>query len=305
MSEVLSDSENFELDARQVRRAFDKAARAYDEAAVLQREVGDRLLERLDYMRITPEYILDLGAGTGYCSRGLATKFPKAQIVAVDISSSMLCYAKKSLPLLRKFKRRDQFVVADANRLAFADNSMDVIFSNLTLQWCPQLDKVFKELKRVLKPGGMLLFATFGPDTLKELRESWSRVDDNIHVNHFIDLHDVGDAILHAGLADPVMDMEMITVTYKNVKSIMQDLKQIGAHNVNQGRARALTGKGRLQKLQHEYEAYRENGVLPVSHEVIYGNAWCAEVDVREQKTKNSFGVSEFHISIDDIGKQK
>ena len=299
MSEVVSDSVSYDLDIKQVRRAFDKAARAYDEAAVLQREVGDRLLERLEYMRIDPQYILDLGSGTGYCSRGLANKFPKAQIVSADISSAMLSYAKKSLPILRKFKKRDQFVAMDANNLAFADNSMDVIFSNLTLQWCPRLETVFKEVKRVLKPGGMLLFATFGPDTLNELRQSWAKVDDNIHVNHFIDLHDVGDALLHAGLSDPVMDMEMITVTYKDVISIMQDLKQIGAHNVNRGRSNALTGKGRMKKLQLEYEAYRVNGVLPVSHEVIYGNAW-----VTEQENRNTAGMSEFHISIDDIGKQ-
>ncbi|MDH5571200.1 MAG: malonyl-ACP O-methyltransferase BioC [Gammaproteobacteria bacterium] len=305
MPEFISNSENFALESQQVRRAFDKAARDYDAAAVLQREIADRLLERLEYMRISPEHILDLGAGTGYCSRGLAAKYPSATIYAADIAPAMLRYAKGSLSWLRKFKKRDKFIVTDANSLAFADNSMDIIFSNLTLQWCPQLEQVFKELKRVLKPGGMLLFSTFGPDTLKELRNSWLKVDDNIHVNHFIDLHDVGDAMLQAGFSDPVMDMEMITVTYKDVKSIMRDLKQIGAHNVNQGRARALTGKGRLLKLQQEYEVYRSQGVLPVSHEVIYGNAWCAENKNSQPQTNKPEARSEFYISIDAIGKQK
>lgn len=292
--------EMFALDPKQVRRAFDNAAQAYDEAAVLQREVADRLLERLDYMNIAPAHILDLGAGTGYCSRGLADKYPKAKIYAVDIAAAMMQYARQSIPWLRKLKKRDQFIVSDANQLAFADNSMDVIFSNLTLQWCPQLERVFNEFRRILKPGGMLLFSTFGPDTLKELRQSWARVDGHVHVNQFIDLHHVGDAMLGAGLADPVMDMEMITLTYKNVKTIMKDLKQIGAHNVNAGRSKGLTGKGRFRKLEQEYESYRHNEILPVTYEVIYGNAWITE---HKQPQKKASGPSEFYLSADEIGR--
>ncbi|MCW9024819.1 MAG: malonyl-ACP O-methyltransferase BioC [Gammaproteobacteria bacterium] len=300
MTEQEFDPGKFELEAKRVRQSFDKAASDYDEAAVLQREIGNRLLERLDYMKISPEHILDLGAGTGFCSRGLSKKYPSANIYSIDIAPAMLRYAKQSLPWLRKLKKRDRFVLSDANQLAFSDNSMDVIFSNLTLQWCPNLTQVFNEFKRVLKPGGMLLFSTFGPDTLKELRESWSGVDEHIHVNQFIDLHHVGDAMLHSKLADPVMDMEIITVTYQNVYHIMKDLKQIGAHNLNQGRSKGLTGKGNIKKLEQAYETYRHEGVLPVTYEVIYGNAWVAEREINK-----TVGMTEFYLSPDEIGKAK
>ncbi len=265
------------LDSAQVRRSFEQAACAYDEAAVLQREVGDRLLERLDYIRFSPKRILDLGAGTGYCQQALIQRYPDTEVHALDLAEGMLQQARKKIGWLRRLKRRDHFVCADVNALPYASESMDMIVSNLTLQWCPDLLAVFSECQRLLKPGGMLLFTNFGPDTLKELRHCWAKVDAHTHVNQFADMHDVGDALLQSGFSDPVVDMEMITVTYDDVRSIMQDLKQIGAHNVTHGRARGLTGKGRLQQLQQAYEDYRQQGRLPVSHEVIYGLAWRSE----------------------------
>lgn len=269
--------QELELDSVQLRRSFEQAAASYDEAAVLQREVGSRLLERLDYIRFTPRCILDLGAGTGYCQQSLASRYPLAEIYALDIARGMLKQARNKISWLRRMKRRDYFVNADASALPFADNSMDMVVSSLTLQWCTDLVAVFSECRRVLKPGGMLLFSNFGPDTLKELRQCWSKIDARTHVNQFADMHDMGDAMLQSGFSDPVVDMEMITVTYENVRRIMQDLKQIGAHNVTRGRARGLTGKGRLQQLEQAYETYRQQGCLPVSYEVIYGLAWRSE----------------------------
>ena len=284
------------LDSAQVRRSFEQAACAYDEAAVLQREVGDRLLERLDYIRFSPKRILDLGAGTGYCQQALIQRYPDTEVHALDLAEGMLQQARKKIGWLRRLKRRDHFVCADVNALPYASESMDMIVSNLTLQWCPDLLAVFSECQRLLKPGGMLLFTNFGPDTLKELRHCWAKVDAHTHVNQFADMHDVGDALLQSGFSDPVVDMEMITVTYDDVRSIMQDLKQIGAHNVTHGRARGLTGKGRLQQLQQAYEDYRQQGRLPVSHEVIYGLAWRSENAPGKHNQ-----VTEMYISPDEI----
>ena len=173
---------------------------------------------------------------------------------------------------------RLHYTVADMEALPFIDSSMDLVISNLTFQWANELDNVLLECHRVLKPGGLLMFTTFGPDTLKELRACWQQVDETVnHVNQFIDMHDVGDALMRARFADPVMDMEMLTVTYEDAMLIMRDLKSIGAHNVTAGRRRTLTGKSRLVKLKQCYEQYRNNNVLPVSHELIYGHAWKAE----------------------------
>lgn len=259
------------------RLSFEKAAADYDEAAVLQREIGNRLLERLDYIRFQPQRILDVGAGTGDCSFYLADFYNKSEVIVLDFATTMLQQAKQKRSWKQRLSSRYKFVTADAYYLPFIDNSVDMIFSNLALQWCADLEHVFKEFRRVLKPNGMLLFSTFGPDTLKELRTCWQQVDDYTHINDFIDLHVVGDAMVKSGFSDPVMDMEMITVTYPDAKSIMRDLKQIGAHNVNQQRAKGLTGKQTLQKLMTAYEDFRSNNVLPVTYEVIYGHAWVPE----------------------------
>ncbi len=277
MPEAIESKNQPAFELMQVRRSFEQAAADYDKAAVLQREVGSRLLERLEYIRFSPERILDLGSGTGFCQQALAQRYPVAEIHSLDLATGMLRQARKKISWLRRMKRRDHFVSANVYALPYASNSMDMIVSNLTLQWCADLVTVFSECQRLLKPGGMLLFTNFGPDTLKELRQCWSGVDAHSHVNQFADMHDMGDALLQSGFTDPVVDMEMITVTYKNVRSIMQDLKQIGAHNLTHGRARGLTGKGRLQQLERAYEDYRKDGLLPVSYEVIYGLAWRSE----------------------------
>jgi malonyl-CoA O-methyltransferase len=258
------------IDKRLARRAFEKAADTYDEAAVLQNEIGDRLMERLDYIRLQPRRILDLGAGTGMFTSALMKRYRKADVVALDIAKPMLHRVKQRAGWLRK----PGCVCADSESLPFNDDSFDFIFSNLMLQWCTDLEATFKELRRVLSPGGLLMFTTFGPDTLMELRASWEAVDGYTHVNSFIDLHDVGDSLLHTKWAEPVMDSERITVTYRELRGLMQDLKHIGAHNVTSGRPRGLTGKHHLQQLVEAYEPFREDGVLPASYEVVYGHAW-------------------------------
>ncbi|MGD8312730.1 MAG: malonyl-ACP O-methyltransferase BioC [Gammaproteobacteria bacterium] len=258
------------VDKRLARRAFERAAATYDAAAVLQNEIGGRLFERLDLIRLQPARILDLGAGTGVFTRALRRRFRKADVVALDIAR----------PMLRRVQgrggrfRKPACVCADAERLPFADDSFDFIYSNLMLQWCLDLETAFTGLRRVLAPGGLLMFTTFGPDTLRELRTSWEAVDGHTHVNTFVDMHDIGDALVQARWAEPVMDAERLTVTYRDLRRLMLDLKHIGAHNVTAGRPRGLTGRRHLQQLTAAYEQFRVDGLLPASYEVVYGHAW-------------------------------
>ena len=266
-----------EIDRRAMRLAFEKAASSYDAVAVLQQEVANRLVERMEFMSMKPRCILDAGSGTGFVSQLLAARFPKAKITALDLAFNMLKQAKSKRTFKQRWHKQFRYVNAEVESLPFADASVELIISGLTLQWCQDLPKVFKEFRRVLAPGGLLLFSSFGPDTLKELRQSWAEVDDVPHVNAFSDMHDVGDALVQSGFADPVMDMEMLTVTYKDVKTVMRDLKQIGAHNVMQGRSHTITGKNKLQKMMKAYEQFRVDGLLPVSHEIVYGHAWVPE----------------------------
>lgn len=258
------------IDQARVRRAFDRAADSYQQAAVLQNEVCKRLLEKLEIVKINPQFILDAGAGTGAAIPTLFKRYKKAQLVALDLSENMLNKSRQQ----GSFLRSPHLVCADIENLPFADNVFDLVYSNLSLQWCNDLNAALLEAKRVLKPGGLFVFSTFGPDTLKELRSSWASVDKASHVNQFIDMHDIGDALLFDGFAEPVMEAEVLTVTYNSVDEIMFDLKAIGA-NVTACRSRTgLGGKAALQKLRKNYEQFRQNNVLPASYEIIYGHAW-------------------------------
>lgn len=269
----MSETGPFRIDKRGVRASFERAAADYDRVAVLQREVGDRLLERLDFLRIAPEQILDLGTGTGHIARALTRRYGGARVVALDIAQGMLLQARRR----SGWWRRPRFVCGDIERLPFADRSVDLLLSNLTLQWCDALEPTFGEFRRVLRPGGALLFTSFGPDTLRELRASWAAADGYSHVNAFLDMHDVGDMLLRAGLCDPVLDVERLTLTYPDLRGLVDDLKTLGAHNQTAGRARGLTGRGRWQRVRETYEGFRLDGLLPATYEVIYGHAWAPE----------------------------
>ena len=265
-------------DKHDIRAAFEASADHYDEVAVLQREVASRLLERLALLKMQPRTILDLGSGTGHCSDALGQRYPKARIVALDLSEAMLRHTRRRFSRWARFRRQHGFVAGDAEELPFADDSFDMLFSNLTVQWSMDLEKTFNEFRRVLKPGGVLFFTTLGPDTLKELRASWAAVDRRVHVNTFLDLHDVGDAMLHARLAEPVLDMEHITLTYRDSMTLMHDLKALGAHNINPGRSQGLTGPRKLKAVIDAYEHFRQaDDLLPATYEVVYGHAWRAE----------------------------
>lgn len=262
--------DEFTLDRQQLRAAFERAARGYDAAAALQQEVARRLLERLELTTIRPVRVLDLGCGTGRSLRELRRRYPRARLVAADFAFNMLLAVRRRLG----FWRRVPLTCADALHLPFAAGAFDLVYCNLVLQWCDDLDQALAELRRTLAPHALLLFSSFGPDTLKELRAAWREVDDFNHVNRFIDMHDVGDALIRAGFVEPVMDVENLTLTYANVQALAQDLKAIGAHNVTAGRPRGLGGRQRAGKLAAAYERFRQDGRLPATYEVVYGTAW-------------------------------
>lgn len=270
-------SDELLVDKRLVRRSFERAAATYDRAAVLQHEVCQRMLGRLDYIKCQPATLLDAGSGTGNALAGLAQRYPQARLIALDIAPAMLLHTRSRVPWWKTVlvrRPRPAAVCADIERLPVADASVGMVWSNLALQWVNDLPQAFAEMQRVLAPGGLLMFSTFGPDTLKELRTAYQGTDRHTHVNRFIDMHDIGDMLVHSGFADPVMDMEILTLTYADVRELMRDLKAIGAHNVTQGRPAALSGRARLETMARNYEAFRRDGKLPATFEVIYGHAW-------------------------------
>jgi malonyl-CoA O-methyltransferase len=283
----------YALDTSRVRRSFDRAAGTFDAAAVLHAEVRDNLLARLDLMALTPRVVVDAGAGTGHASRALIRRYPKAQVVALDFSARMLHAAGRQQSWLRRFAR----VCADAERLPLADGSVDLILSNLLLQWCNPI-QVFAEFRRVLAPHGLLTFTTLGPDTLRELRSAWAEVDSRSHVHQFIDMHDLGDALVRGGFASPVLDVERYTLSYADVRRVAADLKATGAHNATMGRARGLTGRRQFAALQAAYESHRQDGRLPATYEVVFGHAWTPGTDTRRGAED---GTS---VSLDDIKRQ-
>ena len=280
------------ISKKRARDSFNRAATTYDNVAVLQREVGKRLIDRLDLIKAVPETVLDVGCGTGDNTLLLRKVYRRANIVAMDFADQMLKVANTKQSWSQKLLKSElKFVCADAESLPFSDNSFDFIFSNLTLQWCTDLDRTFAEFKRILKPEGLLFFSTLGPDTLKELRQSWKMVDGNQHVHTFIDMHDVGDAMVRAGLADPVMDVENFTLTYGSVLDLMRELKQLGAHNASVNRPHQLTGKHHLRAMQHHYETFRSDDKLPATYEIVYGHAWSANVQKNFPGTPTSVNV--------------
>jgi len=269
-------SEHPLLDKRAVRRSFDRAAATYDAAAVLQHEVCRRSLERLDFIRHTPARILDAGSGTGNAWRGLAVRYPGARLVALDLAPGMLRQASAAVPWHQRLLRRSPVTICgDLEQLPLAAGSIDLAWSNLALQWVNALPQAFNEMCRVLAPGGLFMFTTFGPDTLKELRAAQPDTDGHTHVSGFTDMHDIGDMLVQAGFADPVIDMETFTLTYPDVQSLMRDLKAIGARNAAADRPPALSGKAWLEAVVRNYEPLRRDGKLPATFEVVYGHAWC------------------------------
>lgn len=262
------------LDARHVRRAFSRAASTYEAHAVLQAEVGARLLERLDGITVSPVRVLDVGSGPGLGARALAARFPDAHVIALDLSLTMLHAASRNAGVPPAFAR----VAGDAQSLPLADASIDLVHSNLCLQWCDDPGLALAEFARVLRPGGVLLFTTFGPATLYELRTAFAAADAEPHVSRFIDMHDIGDGLLTTGFRDPVLERDDFVLTYADALTLMRELRAIGATNADAKRQRTLTGKAHLARVVDAYEPFRRDGVLPATYEVVYAQALAPDV---------------------------
>jgi malonyl-CoA O-methyltransferase len=287
----MPSSSAFELDRKRVRRGFDRAADTYDRAAVVQGEIRSRLLERLDLVRLQQQLVLDLGAGTGAGTRSLKDRYPRAQVIAIDTSLRMLRRAQRHQRWLKPFHR----VATDAALLPFRSGSADLVISNLMLEWCADPDRVFKEVRRVLRPDGLFMFTTLGPDTLKELRAATSKAWGQAQLHRFIDMHDLGDALMRAGFVDPVMDTETLTVTFPSIRALLAELKESGAlpHRSlrsglgTQARMRALENSFRPESAPHRFTV-----------EAVYGQAWSGE-------KRRAVPPEEFAVPLRAISRRK
>lgn len=267
------------VDRSTVARSFDRVAKTYPEADFFAREVDRRMLERLDYVRISPPRIVDLGCSRGASVEHLLKRYPGADVVGIDLSSAMLAAGRAAGPAWRRWLGLEKSallpVAADAALLPLRSRSTALVWSNLLLHWLDNPLPALAEAHRVLEVGGLLMFSTLGPDTLKELRSAFA--DGYAHTQRFTDMHDLGDMLVEAGYADPVMDMEVVTLTYDSLDQLFGELRAAGSTCAMKARRHGLTGSGRLAAVRRAYEAMRQDGRLPATFEVIYGHAWKAE----------------------------
>ena len=270
------------VDRRQVQRAFSRAAPGYDQADFLVREIDRRMQERLDYVRIEPRRLLDLGCARGASLSGLKTRYPASEAVALDLSPAMLApLAEKAggwrswLPFSGR-KALAAPVAADAAQLPFPRDSFGLLWSNLLWHWLDDPVQAFAEAARVLEVGGLLMFSTLGPDTFAELRRAFGSAGAIARTQRFADMHDLGDMLVEAGFSDPVVDMEVVKLTYRDLDTLLAELRASGGTCAMQNRGHGLMGKAAWQAMRAGYEAQRHEGFLPVTLEVIYGHAWKA-----------------------------
>lgn len=268
------------VDARQVRRAFAKVAANYGRADFFAREIDRRMLERLDYVRIEPARIVDLGCSQGASLGALRERYPDAAAVGIDFVPEMLSAAQQRRSGWQRWLpfRRDAgpvLIAADAVRLPLRPAYAGLVWSNLLLHWLDDPLPALAEAHRVLETGGLLMFSTLGPDTLKELRSSFA--DGYVHTQRYMDMHDLGDMLVACGFADPVMDMEIVTLTYDLLEDMLAELRAAGATCAMQARRHGLTGHRAWAAAKAAYEAQRHGGKLPASFEVVYGHAWKAQ----------------------------
>ncbi len=254
------------LEYQAILNSFNSKAKQYEKNAVLQKEVMSRLLERLEDESnldegFKPQHVLDLGCGTGWAIPELLKLFDHIKVSALDFSKNML----DQIPQNKHVKT----VLSDVHDLPFEDNSMDVVFSNMLIHWCNEKD-VFSECMRILKPGGLLIMSALGETSLVELKQAWLSVDKHAHVHDFPALHDMGDDLLKLGFEEVVVNAEIITLTYKDVVSLMKDIKASGGHNVNESRRKGLMSRSQLKKLCDGYDGFREDNRIPASYEVVY-----------------------------------
>ena len=278
-------------DKKQLSNSFSRFAPLYNEHAIVQHEIGQRLLERCQLLRQPVKRVLDLGSGTGMFLKPLQKLFPKAHIIGVDLSLGMVEYAQKQRSLWQSWFEPSHNFVADMDALPFADNSIDLIFSNCVFQWSHHLPSLFSELKRCLTPDGSMFFSTFGPQTLHEIKQCWANIDSQQHVHDFVPLQSIGDTLLSCGFAQPVVDQECITLEYQSLSQLLKDLKNTGARNLSPKRQKGLTPPSSLKKLETLFaQELKKQGHFGCTYEVIYGHAI-------KPKTLNT-DHNTFHVSV-------
>lgn len=257
------------LRLRDIQRRFDRAADDFADADFVHAVTRDGLLSRLEPLLLEPATILDLGCATGATGRQLRKRFKRAHVVSIDLSRNMLSVAKKN----RRWFSRSTFVQGDAHRLPFADATFDLVVSNQLLPWAPEPQAIFEEASRVLKKGGVFAFATLGPDSLQEIERAWAAVDDRRHVNRFPDMHDIGDGLVRAGLADPVLDVDRLGVSYENTDRLFTDLTRSGGRNTLVERGPGLVGKAKFRAMTEALTS-SPGGKILLDLELVYGHCW-------------------------------
>lgn len=272
----------------EISKAFNRYAAEYECAAKAQQEIGIRLLERLQYLKMKPERILDLGCGPGFFSRELALMYPKAQIVGLDLAQVMLMEARKK----HSWRRKWPLVAADMKQMPFATGVFDLVFANQVIHWGNPLEQVFRELNRIMRAHGCLMFTTLGPDTFKELKDAWIDVNHYAHVNKFPDMHDVGDCLMAEHFLEPVVDMEWLTLHYESLSKLLKSIKSQGVKNINSERNKGLTGKSSWRQFEQNY-LQTPPGKYPLTYEVVYGHAWKGEQRKTDKGVETLISVSQ------------
>lgn len=261
--------ESVSLDKKKVAQSFGRAAPTYDTVAQLQRDVGKHLLQYAPVQLTSNAIVIDLGSGTGFFSRQLAARFEPANVIGLDIAEGMLRFSRQQAQQ-QTSSRQIKWLCADAESLPLADQSVDFIFSSLVIQWCSNLLQLLRELARVLKPGGQLVVATLGPNTLHELKSAWQRADNYVHVNQFQPQDSLRFAAVAANLAIDHFAVEQRVIYFDRLTELTRELKALGAHNINSGKPEGLTGRSRIAAFKNAYEQYREERGLPATYEVFY-----------------------------------
>lgn len=285
---MIASNHRSDLRTRDVRRRFDRAANAFDEADFVHGVTRDGLLERMRPMTAEAAVVLDLGAATGNAIPLLQKRFRRARVIAVDSSPRMLEVTRRKRTLLSK----RYAVQGDARALPLADASVDVVFCNLMLPWLDRPDPVFAEVARVLRRDGLFAFSTLGPDSLLEIRVAWEAVDGGAHVTRFPDMHDVGDALVRAGLRDPVLDVDRLTVDYRDSNALFRDLTAAGARNSLRQRRPGLMSRSRLQRFVDTL--FATGAACSLSFELVYGHCWGG--DARQASGEIAVDASEIPL---------
>lgn len=260
----------YRVNSAHLERRADRAAAGFDAAGFVHATTLNGLLERLEPMPVEARVVVDLGCGTGVSARALEKRFRGAVVIGTDRSQRMLREARAS----RRWFSRISYLRAYPEALPLPDHSVDVVFSNLALAGIDDPSPVAQEVARVLRRDGLFVLATLGPDSLGVLRRAWESVDDEPHVQRFLDMHDLGDLLVHAGLRDPVLDVDRLRLEYASAAALFRDLTATGARNSLADRRRSLTGTRRFQRMRAELEAARSGGALGVELELVYGHCW-------------------------------